>query len=375
MNLLINLTTLKKGGGQNVALNFLQSLNTEGKLGNFTYAVVKNSAIHSFLERNSVKKIIFMPKNPIFRILTEFFLGHTIVSKNKINIIYTYFGIGLYPKKILQVSGSADSNIYFPEIDFWSDYKGIKAIIKKIIDLYRIWGLKRMTAVIFENKVMEERSKEIFGLKETIFIMPSINSSFHKEKSEQSFCSQKKIFKGLFFCGWQKNKNYMLIPELAAELKKQNQNFEFIFTAPKDFSNEHLEFLEKLKVFDVENNVRLIGTVDKKDIPSLYDEIDFVFLLSKLESFSNNIIEAWYFEKALMISDELWSKSICEDAAIYVDRNNVKDIASSICDLIKNENMYDNLIKKGKERISTYPTIKERTEQELNYLYKIYESN
>ena len=28
-------------------------------------------------------------------------------------------------KKIIQISGRADSNIFFPEINFWSHYKGI----------------------------------------------------------------------------------------------------------------------------------------------------------------------------------------------------------------------------------------------------------
>ena len=72
----------------------------------------------------------------------------------------------------------------------------------------------------------------------------------------------------------------------------------------------------------VDELILLIGKIEKKNLPSLFDQIDFVFLLSILESFSNNIIESWTYKRPLIISDEHWARTICEGAALYVNNNN-----------------------------------------------------
>lgn len=375
MKTLINLATLKKGGGQNVALNFLESLfRTQDDISNYSFICVKNSEIHSFLIEKKIESIILMPKKPLIRILKELLLGYYIIKKNKIDIIYSYFGIGLYPATTPQISGSADSNIYFPEINFWEDYKGLTLIKKKIIDNYRIWGIKKMKGIIFENKILEERSIKLYKLKNTIFIQPSINLNFENNQYNLDFkINNFKI--GLFLCGWQKNKNYMLIPKIAAELKSKNINFQFIITANKDNSIEHLDFIKQCKKLDVEEKIHIIGNIKKNQLKSLYYQIDFVFLLSKLESFSNNIIEAWEYKKPIIISNELWSKSICKNAAIYVNRNNEKDISNQIENYINNENKRKELISNGEKLLLEYPTIDQKTKQELEYIKKVYENN
>ena len=115
--------------------------------------MAKNSAAHIFLIKNGYFNFTILSNNPIKRILFELFLSKKILVANNIDIIYTYFGIGMFAKRIPQVSGSADSNLYFPEIDFWSHYKGIPRFKKWLIDTYRLWGIKRASAVIFENKI------------------------------------------------------------------------------------------------------------------------------------------------------------------------------------------------------------------------------
>jgi len=375
MNILINLATLKKGGGQNVGLNFINSIcNTKYDNYNFYFVVVENSDIHKTLVKNTISNIIFMPSNPIKRMLMEILKGKNIINKNKIDIIYSYFGYGLYPKKCPQISGSADSNLFFPEIDFWKHYSGVKRFIKYLIDKYRIWGLKNATAVIFENEAMQQRGIKLFKLKKTIFIKPSVSEikEITEFKLSPYIQAQKK---GLFFCGWQKNKNYLFIPEIAAELKRNKIDFQFVFTAPANQSPEHLEFLDLIKKLDVEDRVFIIGSIHKSQIPSLYQSVDFIFLLSKLESFSNNIIESWFYKKLLIVANEDWAKSICKDAAFYVDINSAKSVTDKLLTLLNNEDLQQKIISKGNEELSKYPSIHEKTKQELDYIKKIYEEN
>lgn len=376
MNVLLNFATIKKGGGQNVAINFLETLryNSFDEF-NFTYVVVDGSEIHKLLLDLKVERLLVMPFNPIKRILKEIIFGRTIIQKFKIDLIYSYFGYGLYPKSVKQVTGSADSNIFFPEVDFWSEYSGVVKYFKHIIDLYRVWGLKRCTAVIFENEEMQVRARNLYNIVNSVYIKPSIMIDCLHEPIDGLNKLNKEVYTGLFLCGWQKNKNYMIIPQLIKEFKKKNIKFHFILTADLDNSFEHQKFLQDIRLNNANENVSIIGNVPKRKIFDLYQKIDFVFLLSKLESFSNNIIESWYFNKVLVISDANWARSICMNAALYVDRDNPDKITNVIAAYLSSDKQKEDLFKEIKKTLSLHPNVFTKTQQELSYLKFIHEKN
>jgi len=374
MKILLNLATLKKGGGQNVGLNLIKCLISEGyNLSKFHFVVAEKSEIESELLLNDLKNFISVSNNPIKRMLFELINGREIVKKYKIDVIYTLFGIGLYSKSCFQVSGSADSNIFFPEINFWEGYQGLYKLKKDIIDKYRILALKRVNAVVFENEAMLKRSQSLYRLENTLFSKPSINNDFPHDKLDLP--NLKDSIVGLFLCGWQKNKNYNLIPELLHEFKKKDIKFHILFTAPKEDVKHYEEFMNKVRSFDVEDRITLLGPVKKTELKYLYEAVDYVYLLSKLESFSNNIIESWYFKKILVIADEEWSRSICKESALYVQRNSVDDIVEKILDIEREEKKRKKLIKNSNDILKTYPTTSEKVNFELNYISSLYENN
>jgi glycosyltransferase involved in cell wall biosynthesis len=371
MNILINFSTLKAGGGQNVAMNFLYEI---FKINNIKhtlfYFVAKNSLPHKFLEEKNYKYYYIVSSNPIKRIFFEFTQSKYIIEKWNIDVIYSYFGFGLFPKKYKQIVGSADSNLYFPEINFWNDYKVLETLKRYLIDQYRIFGIKRADAVIFENYFLEERGKELFNLKNTITIKPSINiSDLSQEFIFKNKLLNKNFPKGLFLCGWHLNKNILKIPEIAFYLKKNHFPFQFILTAPLDNSYIHKQFNKLVNKYNVKDMCFVIGQVNKNKLASLYQKIDYVFLLSKLESFSNNIIESWYFQKPLIISNEEWSKNICDKAAIYVDRENAQKIAKTIINL--SEKKKNEVVWWGTKKLKEYPSIKKRIFQELEFIENV----
>lgn len=373
MNILINLSTLKKGGGQNVGLNFLSGL-LELKDYNDTYffLVVKNSQIHEFLLDNNRKNILITSPSPIKRIYKEVFTMSSIFRKLKIDVIYTYFGYGLFRSDIPQICGVAVSNIFFPEIKFWhGNFRHV--LLRKIIDRYWIFGIKRADALIFENKIMEKRCQIIYGFPEnrTVYISPSFNSDYNSTILEIEGLKENTV-KLLMLCGWQLNKNIMRVPEIAFNLKKTNQSYQFIITAPKDNSKEHKKFISLSKHFGVEDMINLIGPVKKKYLDSLYKQIDYVLLMSKLESFSNNIIEAWNFKKPLIVSNEQWSNSICKNAAYYIQRESPGEIANSIDELRQDKDLQNKLINEGTSQLNDYPSILEKTKSEILFIKKIY---
>ncbi|MGK0254634.1 MAG: hypothetical protein ACI9OE_002139 [Mariniflexile sp.] len=379
MKLGINLSTLKVGGGQNVALNFLMEIHKKDlsylKELDLFFFVANGSASHQFLADNGYCNFKVLSSNPILRILYELFCSGKLIKIEKIKLIYSYFGFGLFPKKTPQIIGSVDSNLYYPEIDFWSDYKGISKIKKRLIDRYRLFGVKRANSVVFENKSLENRSIDLFKLQSTKTILPSINFDYGNELLELSLKIDKETPVGLFLCGWHFNKNIQIIPALANELKLRKIPFHFVITADKnDKCIERDTFMKLVNEYDVTNMISVIGNIPKSKLASLYNKIDFVFLLSKLESFSNNIIEAWLFKKILIVTDMEWSREICKEAATYVDRDSISDIVQKI-QALNNIKLKNKILENGKKELVTYPSISERIQEEIKYLNEYYKNN
>ncbi len=366
--LLINFGPLKKGGGQNVALNFLQELERYQALDFEPYFIACNGSIlHQKL--NSSKwsnNILTVSRNPYFRIIQELTLARLFLKRNNIKNVYSYFGFAFFGPGVNQVIGSADSNLYFPEINFWSNEKLHEKLIRSLVDKYRIWGLKRAAAVIYENKEMYVRAETLFGIKKKALILPSIDTPTDNKNLQIEY--QENTFKVLLLCGWQRNKNILCIPELAHNLKASGYKFEFIITTAPDKSSCSKDFFNLVDMWQVQDMINCIGQVEKSQLKDLYMLVDSVLLLSLLESFSNNIIEAWFYKKPLIVADEAWSRAICSDAAFYVQRDSIKNISEAITQIHLNSSIQENLILAGREELQKFPSINERFCNEINFL-------
>lgn len=374
MNILINFATLKAGGGQNVALNFLSAIHHHIPEGTaFVFLVASRSEIHRTLIEMRVGQIIQVPRSAIWRIIFECVFGWFWLVRHRIDVIYSYFGYAWLPRRWPQVSGAVDSNLFFPEIDFWEEHTGLARLKRWLMDKYRLHGIRRASALIFENAALMERAKVLYGLDESKLIRPSIYIDDAGEKYSLPPGLNVTLPIGLFLCGWQIHKNILQIPALAAALRSRGRAMSFLLTAAADGSPlsdtfEHL--VTKLGVSDL---VFLCGAVKKSSLKDLYRQVNYVMLLSKLESFSNNIIEAWHFGVPLVVSDAAWAKAICGEAAIYVRRDSVDSIADTLSHLMAEPPLREEVVASGRRELAKYPSTQERASEEIDYVRMVCE--
>ena len=378
INVLLNLVPIKSGGGQQVGFNFLYNL-VHNNYENYDFHVLasKNTFISDFLENQNKLSYDLFNDSIFNRIILLNKLKREIIEKNHIDLIYTLFGPALVYKKTINVAGVAYSNLFFPSIDFW---KGNLFFLlkKKIIDWYRLNSLLKADALIFENKSMLEQARKIFKVKELTFIPPSISKTKpnYKLSSEMRSKLEKlnfNCFNILMLTGWHPNKNINLIPEVLLELKSLGfEDVNFVLSLDKKDKNVQylIERSINIKVID---NIHFIGAVNTEDVRGVVEKVDALILISLLESFSNNIIEAWTYKKPLIITNAMWSISICNQAALYVDRNNPKDIAQKIVTLKDDKNLYFQLIDSGLNELANYPSPEQKVLLQLQYLQEIYE--
>jgi glycosyltransferase involved in cell wall biosynthesis len=373
MNLLVNLIPIKIGGGQQVADNFVTQVLKDQDIDPY-FLVTENSFIHRKLEQKRVLKLFIVGVSLSKRFFFQQFLLKKIIEDNNIDLIYTLFGPGLHSSKVKSVTGCAYSNLFFPEIDFWKEYSRFERLKYKIIDYYRLKTTLKSHSIIFENNAMRKRAISLFNYpeKRTKLILPSI-SEYPEEPCSEELSSRleninSKNFNILLLSGWAKNKNIHMIPNILNKLYlEEKKDVTFLITVSPNHP-ESVALRKRAVELGVEKGIIFFGSVLPTEVPFLYKNTSASILLSKLESFSNTIIESWYFKKPLIISDEEWSREICGSACVYVNRENAVDIAQKILLIKDNKTARVELEKRSVIKLEKYPSPQQKIVEQLNFL-------
>jgi glycosyltransferase involved in cell wall biosynthesis len=82
-----------------------------------------------------------------------------------------------------------------------------------------------------------------------------------------------------------------------------------------------------------------------------YVACDLLFFASFIEGFGMPIIEAQATGRPVITSDRGAMKEIAADTAVLVDPENVSDIRQAIISLTTNNDLYEKLVKKGRENV------------------------
>jgi glycosyltransferase involved in cell wall biosynthesis len=378
MKILVNLLPIKQGGGQQVAFNFLNILSSHNFDASFHILATQGTYIAQKLtEKSDISSKLahtIIPDSIPQRFSFENFGVNRLVKKEGIDAIFTLFGPSLKVRGVPSITGCAYSNLFFPEIQFWHG-SWFNRTSKALIDKYRLKKTLQADALVFENNAMLLRAEKLFGVKHAVFIKPSISLSqeapsvrFHQQK--RNLAAER--FKILMLAGWHPNKRLDIVPDVLASLKKNHPDVqaEFILTVAPEAS-ESQALMQRATALGVVEKIRLVGQVSTADVPHMAAEVQAFGLFSLLESFSNNIIEAWAYNRPLIVADEEWARAICNDAAVYIDRNSADDIADKIAQLARHEAEYKRLVAAGKAEIETYPTPFEKVEQQIKFVKSV----
>ncbi len=378
MTILFNFLPIKKGGGQQVATSFIKVLyELDGETSDKVILVTADTFMDKLVTSIGYKNVIRIKNSFISRFMFEYFGLKKVIATYKVKGIFTMFGPDLRKVKLPSVVGCAYSNIFFPEVDFWKGWSIHKRVMFSLIDRFRLKRTLQADGIIFENEAMQRRVHQLYKypLSKTVFIRPSVSPVHDIIKASDEFVKKTEDLFGKFtiliLSGWHKNKNMDKVPDILHELALLGiKDVSFAITV----SPEHPEsqaMMSEAERNGTSHNIKLIGTVLPTDIKFLYEKIDIVLLLSLLESFSNNIIESWTYKRPLLISNLDWAKSICKEAAVYVDRDDVSAIARKIKDLKDNSELYNKMVESGTRELVTYPTPKQKVEQQLDFLTRI----
>lgn len=377
MKVLLNLLPITSGGGQQVALTFLKSLSERSEAGSFIVIAKKKTEISSWLTSQSALRYRLSERSIFKRLWFEIIEINSITEDNNIDIVYTLFGTIFVTPKVKIVTGCAYSNLFYPEIDFWRVGR-VKKVIKNSIDYLRLRSYRKADLVIFENQALADRAETQFGFKATIVLLPSISvktTCVSDGGRIQITGINRSKFNFLLLTGWHVNKNLVLLLDVAEELKRQSQK-KICFNITIDQSTEGaVSFFKAIKDRGIEEYFFFLGKVSSSDVEFIAKACDSVLLLSSLESFSNNLIEAWAYQRPLVVTDGDWSRSACGNAALYVNVHRLTSIVESVLTISTDDELYKRLVLHGTERLNRFPTPARKVQLHLEALENTWKSD
>ena len=224
---------------------------------------------------------------------------------------------------------------------------------------------------------MQSRAIRLFGYpaEKTLYISPSV-SNFNTADlyTEYEFIKDLVNPKILLLTSWHPNKNLTILPSVALNLKLMGFNVKFVITLSENHKQVKKYLLNNIKTLGLSDFFIFIGDVKPQYVHQIVSYCDAILLLSKLECFSSNIAEAWAFNKLLIIADEPWSRAVCEDGALYVNRDDANDIANKIYTIFCEDLNQTKIIMAGSAIYSKFNNPSSKVKEQIKFLRFIYEN-
>lgn len=365
MNILIDCSNLKAGGGVQVATSFINDLN-KIQTNLCFYIVLTNEMYYLFNKASFQKNIIFikLANNRINKFKTNSILKN-IEKKNQIALIFCIFGPSYYKSKCIKIVGYAIPHYIYEESPYFKKLNISQKIVHFIRKSVKVYLFKAYSDyLIFETDDSRQKfcQKYDYKINRTYVVNNTINGIFDNPENWSTLDYKfKKSFNILCLGANYDHKNYGIIPKIIDLFIKKYQFYDFNFVL--SLNKEELNFSESHNQF-----ISYLGTVSLNDLPILYNSVQILFMPSLLEIFSATYIEAMKMKVPIVASDLSFARKICKDSAVYFDPNSPEDATKKILNLLNNKILCESLIINAQSNLSSYGNSMNRTSEYLKII-------
>lgn len=361
----LNFLPVAKGGGLQNSLSFLTTLDLSAD----DYFVIcrKDSPIEKIcldrgIEFKAVKR----------RMAFEIFQSRKLFPRG--TSCFTIFGPPVLATAGYwnNLCGVAYSNLFYPNIDFWGHLSTGPKAAKKLNDKIRKATIRLADSWIFETKLLADLAIAAGFPRDRVFHVPMAVSNVVQNSSIAGPPllppTQRKTI--LYLGSGHPNKRQHLIPDIAAILEQRMPGqYRFVLTmsAHQDYAQRLMAKVEAMALHDVVVN---IGPIAATDVAKAIHESDAMCLLSVLESFSNNYVEAWAMKRLLFVTDSQWSHDSCDDGVVYIEPTEPLGTALKIDRFLSDTALICDVVTAGTATLGRYPSAEEKTQRYLDCIAK-----
>jgi glycosyltransferase involved in cell wall biosynthesis len=362
MKLIINTVNIRIGGSLQRALSFLLELKEIGK-----------DEYHIFYNEDIGKQLYISDFPANFKF---YFFSHSPASlKYRKRIInkFNYYEKLINPDMIFSFMGNSYWRSHKPHLVGFAiahiicnDYIYIQKLpLKTKLEMFykKYWTKKEADYYVVETEDVQQRLSHRINVDINKIFVVSNSCGKQYENITVIPPPNGRTKKLLMLSTYRPNKNFEIIKDILPYLENDEYDYEFHITICQKDYDVHFK--------GYENKIINHGHVAAKDCPELYNQSDAMFLPSHLECFSASYPEAMKMKRPILTSNLSFATTVCDDAALYFDNANPKDIAEKIMLLFHNKSLYDDLVKKGEKRLSVFDNSRQQTEKYLAICRKI----
>jgi len=284
------------------------------------------------------------------------------------DIVFSLFTPTYWRPKNKHIVGFALGWMTNPKSEAYQVLSLKQKIRRRLDSMYKTYYVKRDSDYfIVETEDVKEKLFKVLNIpKENTFVVGNTYSSYFDQKEYPQFeLPEKKQneFRFITIAHNYPHKNIKIIKEVLPYLQDREIVYKFFVTIDDESYNVIFK--------EYKDQVINLGSVESKYCPSLYEQCDALFLPTLLESFTASYPEAMKMRKPILTSDLSFAHSLCQDAALYFDPLDPKDIADKIIELSEDQELQQTLIKRGTERLKDFETAKSRAKKYLDICEKI----
>ena len=365
MKILINASSLKVGGGLQVADSIVHELKN---LPEHSYiAVVPSKIFDACSDANAygnVKVLKYdMPTSFISAVTGKDLILDKLVTDEEIDAVLTVFGPSRWRPQVPHLCGFARPQLVIPESPFWKEVKGVQRLKSGLRKAFNKWQFRVGTDNLWtENSFISDRVKKLYPAKKVFTVTNNYNQVFDDENLWDNSVKLPAFdgFTLLTISANYPHKNLGIIRSCIEWLGQYHPEFKyrFVLTLNED------QF--PLRSDAEKEHILLIGPVAINQVPNLYRQADVMFLPTLLECFSASYAEAMKMKVPILTTDLGFAHSICGDAACYFSPTSVSDIGEKLHSLATDPTLSQKIVDKGLRQLGHFDTAAQRARKLIN---------
>lgn len=373
MNILINASNLKVGGGIQVADSVCRELCKYQHNFVVIYTDALNSCVNDIKDYKNVETIAYETPLDIKTTLS----GRdnkldSLVAEKRIDAVLTIFGPSRWRPSVPHLSGFAKPQLVLPESPFWKQLSFIQWLKYQFRNRLTKYSFDKCADNYFtENPLISERLQQLFPHKKVFTVTNNANQVFlHLDQCDNSIVLP--TFDGLTMLTVTANyphKNLPIIIKTCHYLEEHHAdlNFRFILTVHESDLIGIDECARKHIVF--------LGPVKINQVPLLYEKCDIMVLPTLLECFSASYAEAMLMKRPILTTDLIFARGLCGDAAFYYSATSHEALGEAVVKLYKDKDLRQQLVSKGEQQLKKFDTFEKRAKKLIELTEMIVKMN